>query len=738
MIRWGINGLKLGQYQLLEKIDLGGMAEIYRARRIGPHGFEKIVAIKVILPHLSRDKEFLAMFSSEARVAAQLQHPNIVQIYDYDQENDTYYIAMEYIHGLNLNDLVSALQETGRQFPLSQINYILKNICAALDYAHSRTDLRGRPLEIVHRDINPKNVMVSFSGEIKLMDFGIALATTRCFQTLAEGMIRGKIAYLSPEQVKSEELDRRSDLFSMGIVFYELVTGERPFASDTEFGILRKIEKAEYVPPIEIIPTLPPEIDAIIARCLARNREDRYQTAGDIRQSIEQFERRSGLRTSQQEFVKFLELVLGSELVRSPMIIDDTGPPHETRKRSDPPVPAKAETSVDSQTTGPDPVDTLSGIDTITPVSNTGLASDLDTEYRGSRFLEALRFPMIVLFILLIAAGSTYFILGKDGFLRLIGIAPGIFETQISIRIEPEEAAIELDFIPIDSSPSVQDIAWQYGSSHNLSISHPACQPVNLILTVPMTDTGPMMLESPPPEATLTVSRDGYVLSVQMVPEYLSVRIRSNPSGARVFIDSIDTGKHTPTEFSFQTGAESVVELHQDGYAPTRQTFTADPHLKTNLIELSLEKLPSPTSIPVPKGRIRVNSPYPVDVYSRNRVLSRGIQDKTFTLTEGTHKFRILNEEFLLDSEHTVTVKQNKIHQISIEPTGTMIVNADQPGCRVYIQDKEIGTAPGRFELAPGLYNVTFKWDDCPGSVSRWVKIISGQNRSVPKLQGCR
>jgi serine/threonine protein kinase len=760
---------RIGQYQLLQKIDLGGMAEIFRARRVGPHGFEKIVAIKIILPHLSSDREFVAMFSSEAKVTAQLQHPNIVQIYDFGRDDDTYFIAMEYIHGLNLNDLILILEESDLELSLDHINYIIKHVCAALEYAHCLTDLRGKPLEIVHRDINPKNVMLSFSGEIKLMDFGIALAASRCFQTLADGMIKGKLAYLSPEQVRSHELDRRADLFSLGIVYYELITGKRPFVSNTEFGVLSKIEREIPVPPIELVPTLPVEINDIIMKCLSKDRETRFQSAQEIRYAVEQFERRSGLKSTQSKFVLFLEAVLGKEVVHSPLITDELQSDDDTpsglssddlseevnqaapvnRNEFPDDLSTEAVPSIDVLTSQAETlIDALPEVETednldlpdtsFNASTDMSMHPELDTELDKPHLLEKLRFPMIVLFILLASSGITYLFLGLDGVLRIAGMDANEYTAHMVISVEPEDAKIELDFMPTETNPADLDLVWQLGSNHVVKLTHPSHQSVTLMLKTPEDKSSNIKLDKTHPGVILDNSSSGYHLSVKMIPEYREVSIRSTPPGVQIRINEVDTGKTTPMKFLFSTEKDSIIHAKKSGYESTETIYRPDPFSASNHVELNLKKIKKPTPVPVPKGKVTVKSPYPVTVYSGNRRLFKNITQKSFYLPIGTRTLRIANRAFLLNVEKTVKVTSNGNQIIQIEPTGTMIVDADKSGCVVYIGDMELGMAPGSFELAPGLYNVIFKWDDCPDVVSKWVKINSKQNKRVPKVQGCR
>ncbi len=277
--------VRFGKYLLLEKLATGGMAQLYKGKMIGVEGFEKLVAIKQILPHLVEEKEFISSFIDEAKLAAMLHHQNIVQIYDFGNMEGTYYIAMEYLQGRDLRMIVSKAKEKNKPLHLEQILFIMSNICSGLDYAHKMRDFEGKPLNIIHRDISPQNIMITYEGEVKILDFGIAKAATQ--RTLTQmGMIKGKVAYMSPEQAAGKVIDSRSDIFSAGILFYELITGRRMFTGET-MQILANVRDAEFEPVAAIINNLPPGIYKILNRVLAKEPDQRYQTCKEMLSDIE-------------------------------------------------------------------------------------------------------------------------------------------------------------------------------------------------------------------------------------------------------------------------------------------------------------------------------------------------------------------------------------------------------------------------------------------------------------------
>jgi serine/threonine protein kinase len=288
-------GDKLGKYDLIRQIAVGGMAEIYLARTVGIEGFEKLVVVKRILPQHASDPSFVTMFLNEARLAATLQHPNITQVYDIGVEGGEYFFSMEYVHGEDLGRLTRAAVENGVPLSMDAALTLITGLCAGLHYAHDKTGPDGTPLSIVHRDVSPSNVLVSYDGAVKLVDFGIA----RAAGANTSGGLKGKIAYMSPEQCRGKvALDRRSDLFSIGTILYELTTGSLPFTDETDYGILNQLVNLDAPPPSKLVPSYPPALEKIVMRALARNPAERFATALELQAALEDFAHENRLRVS--------------------------------------------------------------------------------------------------------------------------------------------------------------------------------------------------------------------------------------------------------------------------------------------------------------------------------------------------------------------------------------------------------------------------------------------------------
>ena len=291
-------GAQLDKYQIVAPLAVGGMAELYVARIRGTAGFERLCVVKRILPQHARDEVFVKMFLDEARLAATLRHPNVIDVYDVGIGKGRYYFVMEYVHGQDLAALIAAARSQKRGLKTGSAIAICIAAAAGLHHAHEQVGPDGTPLEIVHRDVSPGNILVSYDGHVKVADFGIAKAAARATQTTAGGM-KGKLCYMSPEQVvASADLDHRSDVFSLGVVLYELTTGRPLFRGESDFLIAEKITSGRIPLPSEARPGYDPRLEAIVMKALAIAPGDRWQTAQELQHALEDYARSAQLSTS--------------------------------------------------------------------------------------------------------------------------------------------------------------------------------------------------------------------------------------------------------------------------------------------------------------------------------------------------------------------------------------------------------------------------------------------------------
>jgi serine/threonine-protein kinase len=272
---------QLGRYHLFDRIAFGGMAEIYRAKTFDASGTSHWVAVKRVLAHLAEDEDFIQMLVDEAKIASQVRHPNIARVYEFTQSHGEFFIAMEHVDGKDLRTMIERCRVNKEAVPPHHAAYMAAEVATALQAAHNALDPDGKPLGIVHRDVSPSNVLCAYSGEVKLCDFGIAKASLSRVQTKT-GVIKGKVKYMSPEQALGHKVDSRSDIFSLGVCLYEMLTGQPPFTAVNEMDLIIRVRDAKYRPIRAVVPAVPPELEAICDKCLSKKVSQRYQNAGDL------------------------------------------------------------------------------------------------------------------------------------------------------------------------------------------------------------------------------------------------------------------------------------------------------------------------------------------------------------------------------------------------------------------------------------------------------------------------
>ena len=305
------------RYRITERVAAGGMAEVFRGVAESMQGFRKNIAIKRILPNLTKNKKFVAMFLDEARLSLSLQHANIVQVFDIGHSEDTYFIVMEYVDGVDLKALTEWRRRIGRRIPIAHTLYIVMEICKGLSYAHEMLSPEtGRPLGIVHRDISPPNVLISKQGEVKVVDFGLAKATSQ-IETTDPGVVKGKMSYLSPEAARGEEVDSRADIFAVGILLYEMLTGKRLFYGETDYQTVELVRNAKIPPLRPQNPQVEPELEDVVRKALARRAEDRYTSATDLQDALAHYSYSRGLKVISRDIAELVRQCLDESRPRA-------------------------------------------------------------------------------------------------------------------------------------------------------------------------------------------------------------------------------------------------------------------------------------------------------------------------------------------------------------------------------------------------------------------------------------
>lgn len=334
----GPKNVSFGRYTLMRRLAAGGMAEIFLAKQSGISGFERLLVVKRILPHLAANREFITMFLDEARNAAQLTHPNIVQIYDVDQVSGSYYIAMEYIHGEDVRRVYNQEVQRGSRIPFHIAAHLIAEAAHGLDHAHRKVDMSGQPLGLVHRDISPQNMLVTYDGHVKVVDFGVAKAVTNEARTRS-GVLKGKYSYMSPEQAQGQKIDQRTDIFALGVVLYEVTVGERLFKRANELETLHAVIACEVPAPSKNDPSYPPQLEKIVLKALAKNPAKRYQTASELGRDLEEFTRAYGRPLSATDIASYMQELfadkLAEELLMGPRLWeeDHTNPDRKSEQQ---------------------------------------------------------------------------------------------------------------------------------------------------------------------------------------------------------------------------------------------------------------------------------------------------------------------------------------------------------------------------------------------------------------------
>jgi serine/threonine protein kinase len=318
--------ITLGRYEVVKHLAQGGMAEVFLARATGIEGFERHVVIKRIREEQAHDKMHVQMFLDEARLAASLHHHNIVQVHDIGEQQGEYFFVMEYVHGEDVRKLLTEVSSRAERVPLEHVITIVTAAAAGLHHAHEQCGPNRAPLGIVHRDVSPANILVGYDGGVKVADFGVAKAAHRTFET-ESGARKGKVAYMSPEQCVGLPVDRRSDVFALGIVLYESLTVRRLFKDDNDFLTMTAIVQGKIPPPSTVWPQIPPELEAIVMKALASSPDDRYATADHMRRALEEFAAGIGLRTSTTTLADYMKTQFGRRV--EPWLVEDDEPEME-------------------------------------------------------------------------------------------------------------------------------------------------------------------------------------------------------------------------------------------------------------------------------------------------------------------------------------------------------------------------------------------------------------------------
>ncbi|MDQ3035744.1 MAG: PEGA domain-containing protein [Myxococcota bacterium] len=506
---------RFGKYTLIRKLAIGGMAELYLALQRSVAGFEKLIVVKRVLPHLVKDKSFIELLLSEARIAATLNHPNVAHIYDVGEVDGQYYIAMEHIHGEDLRSIVRQMKKVGvTAFPLEHALAIVMGCGSGLAYAHERRDLDGEEMNIVHRDVSPQNILCTFTGDVKLVDFGIAKAGRSSMEDTGSGQLKGKVPYMSPEQAQGLPLDGRSDIFSLGIMLFELCTGKRLFRGASEMETLKMIVEGEYPRPRTLNPNLHPRLEQIILRSLEKDVNRRYQSARDMQSDLEDYIREQQLKVSAISLGAWMQQLFQEKLDQQRKMLQEGRQLAEV---------IAAQTLAEEE------------------------AQRLEATSSGVRSRQQSRAPWIVMALMAVVAatGAVWFAMTQTG--TPLPTGPGV----VTIASDPPGAAILIDGSRREErTPSTieQLPLGRYAITITLDGYVPFRQEVEITEAATRA------------EITATLERPS-------ASAFGVARVETTPPGAHILLDGTDTELVSPaTVPQLEPGVQHTIVISRDGW----------------------------------------------------------------------------------------------------------------------------------------------------------------------------
>lgn len=599
---------QFGKYFLLEKLAVGGMAEIYKAKTFGIDGFEKQLAIKRILPHCSADKDFITMLIDEAKLSVLLSHANIVQVYDLGKVGDDYFISMEFINGVNLRDLMYKCRERKVAIPPDIAVYIVSEMCKGLDYAHRKTDHNNQPVGIVHRDISPQNILISYEGEVKIVDFGIAKAAMNISHTMA-GILKGKIAYMSPEQAMGKSIDHRTDIFSAGILAYEIITGSKLFTGESQFEVLKKIRTTQ-ITAATLPDSVPAALKTCIAKSLAYDPENRYSNAGDLQIDLTKFLYSTYVDFSVRKLSEFIRRLFFEEV-------------------SQPSQPLGKEQSVEHKTMSMSIAEGAKQLEIVHRDTDSAISSDLLQENQET-------------------------------------------SATAKNKISPSEMPTSSRKVHVpDLERKKSKTRWPY------------------IFIIPAILAGLAYAASQylPPEIFPWNGEGQTQQQITPKTDFATIDIKSNPVGAKIFINDKDTAKLTPAIIdTLDIGKSYSIRLELDGYASIEKTidatlaqiYPADFELVKSIGVINVITDPPGAAIII-NGRLEERvTPMTLDGLPLNSEL-------LVVITKPEYKS--IEQVLKLTSGTPIEISTKLVPLAT--PTGTLVVDSQPAGASIFIDGKD-------------------------------------------------
>ena len=701
---------QFGKYELLKKIAVGGMAEIYLARQTGLVGFEKLVVVKIILPHLATEERFVRMFLDEARLAATLNHPHVVQVYDLGREQESYYIAMEFIAGQDLNALVKGAKKLGQQIPIEVACRIIANAAEGLHYAHTLKDRQGKPINLVHRDVSPSNILVSYEGGVKLVDFGIAKAESQTSKTQA-GTLKGKYSYMSPEQARGLPLDARSDLFALGIVLYEVLVGRRLFRRESEFAIINDIVEGVVPKPSKLRPDLPSALDDICERALEKDVRARFQTAQEFQLALDRFLGKLPNPTTSIDVANFMSVTFAEE--------------HAVYERLLAELPTASQEQLQQMLQDSMGVEPKAGTGSSFSGSVPKIMLHPETE-AGDVELKRRKKPPAALLGALAATAAVLLALAVWFGLRS-GAGPA---TEIGVSSVPAGARIFVDGKDTGLMTPAKVVGVGLGE-HQVRLENSGHE--TKVTTVVLTAEAPSNL----------VAVD---MPAKQVPAG-TLEVLTTPAGADVFLDGRPLGKSPVVVKDVEASVEHLVRVslagHVDDAVPVKVEADTQQQVKFSLkpkggAEVArtgaeaTDKPDKPDKPGKPSAKtftVQISSDPAAELSVDGK--SRGRTPLTLKLPPGPHRLQFTDPANQLNVSASLNVAKDGGEAFKFAK-GKLAFNVE-PWAHVYLLGKRVGTTPMKpLELYEGDYKVRL-WNDETGKEREKVVHVKPNKTEVVK-----
>jgi len=722
-----------GKYTLLEKIATGGMAEIWKAKFSGVGGFEKYLVIKSILPHLAEDKEFVDMFFDEAKISVMLQHSNIAQIWEMGQIKDEYFIALEYIAGKNLREIVKKCKSKGLHLSVEQTTYIIAETCKGLEFAHQKRTLPDIGHPIIHRDISPQNIMVSYEGEVKIVDFGIAKARGVAEGKTQAGVLKGKFGYMSPEQARGQDVDHRSDIFATGIVLWELLTGQRLFLGESDFDTLERVKTMEIKYPSVFNPMVERELNIITLTALERDLNRRYQSAGEMQADLSRFLNIYHADFTPMKLSSFLKTIF-EEDIQHQHVLHERQRRHEVdlenapTQRADGMIDLENAETIQSRLPGSPDVDLDIDKLLLDEASAVNLITGSNIKYRAEESyhlfkkknglvgtLRPSQVRSIVLGVAMLAALVMLFlglktIMDKGDKRKIFDqYQKEVQSTQAAVK--PTMGYVNIDTIPRGAKVFIDPVEGDTEPNGYSPLSYVELTAKPHLLRILKEGYRPFEQEIQVTVSTLDSPLD-FKFTLEKELRYGKIVVTSSPDGATIYLNSTNTGFRTPYTFDQLEAPQQVtVRLEKDGYRNAEKTVALKPEIEEVLDfrlyprvgRLCIRSDPEGAEIYLDEdlaGKTPLDFPdiYPGREY-RLRLSKKGYQDRSGVIS-------IDNP----DLPKTVNWTLKKL-----PPSFGLLIVQAKPWATVYINGKAVDETPTKpIRLQSGKYTLKLSHPQYP------------------------